>query len=107
AGAAAHRLGVPLDRQHANARFTCLPAASQARAWWRPLRDQRVGSRLPADRRAGDGMSEPLALAGWALAFAALATGALVGRELSRRMELVARACHELRGPLTAARLGL
>jgi signal transduction histidine kinase len=52
-------------------------------------------------------MSGPVALAGWALAFAALALGAGVARELSRRMELVARACHELRGPLTAARLGL
>ena len=52
-------------------------------------------------------MSAGLALLGWALAFAALGAGALVQRELSRRMELVARAAHELRGPLTAARLGL
>ena len=52
-------------------------------------------------------MSGPLALAGWALAFAALAAGAVIAHELSRRMELVARACHELRGPLTSARLGL
>jgi signal transduction histidine kinase len=35
--------------------------------------------------------------------------GAAIGTrlELARRGELVARACHELRGPLTAARLGL
>jgi len=52
-------------------------------------------------------VSAGLALLGWALAFAALGAGALVQRELSRRMELVARAAHELRGPLTAARLGL
>lgn len=52
-------------------------------------------------------MTTTLALAGWGLAFAALAAGALVVRQLERRSELVARACHELRGPLTAARLGL
>jgi signal transduction histidine kinase len=52
-------------------------------------------------------MSAGLALLGWALAFAALGAGALAQRELSRRMELVARAAHELRGPLTAARLGV
>lgn len=44
---------------------------------------------------------------GWLAA--ALAGGAwlLLQRGLSERMEAVARACHELRGPLTAARLGL
>ena len=43
----------------------------------------------------------------WALAVAG-ATAALVAAvELRRRRELVARACHELRGPLTAVRLGL
>lgn len=52
-------------------------------------------------------MSPALALAGWGLAFAALAAGAVVLRRLEHRTELVARACHELRGPLTAARLGL
>ncbi|MDQ6750532.1 MAG: HAMP domain-containing histidine kinase, partial [Actinomycetota bacterium] len=52
-------------------------------------------------------MSSALALAGWGLAFTALAAAALVVRRLERRSELVARACHEVRGPLTAARLGL
>jgi signal transduction histidine kinase len=52
-------------------------------------------------------MSSALAFAGWALAFAALAAGGFVLRRLEHRTELVARACHELRGPLTAARLGL
>lgn len=47
-------------------------------------------------------MSATLALGGWLAAIAAAATGRVV---LARRMELVARACHELRGPLTAARL--
>lgn len=48
-----------------------------------------------------------VSLAGWV----GTAVGALVAvgarRTLGRRMEAVARACHELRGPLTAARLGL
>ena len=43
-----------------------------------------------------------LAAGGWLVALA-LAAGWRVA--LARRMELVARACHELRGPLTAARL--
>jgi signal transduction histidine kinase len=44
---------------------------------------------------------------GWIVA--AVGAGMLVAgrRALSIRMEAVARACHELRGPLTAARLGL
>jgi signal transduction histidine kinase len=48
-----------------------------------------------------------VSLAGWlAASCAGLAAGA--GRHaLAGRMESVARACHELRGPLTAARLGL
>lgn len=50
-------------------------------------------------------MSAPaLALSGWAATALAIAVARLV---LSGRMEAVARACHELRGPLTAARLGL
>jgi len=48
-----------------------------------------------------------LSVSGWlAASGAGLAAGA-VWRALSGRMESVARACHELRGPLTAARLGL
>ena len=46
-------------------------------------------------------------LAGWLTAAAGLAAAALLQRELSRRAELVARAAHEVRGPLQAARLGL
>ena len=37
----------------------------------------------------------------------AVAAAGAVRRALAGRMETVARACHELRGPLTAARLGL
>jgi signal transduction histidine kinase len=49
-------------------------------------------------------MSATLALGGWLAALGAVAAGRVA---LARRMELVARACHELRGPLTAARLAL
>jgi len=48
-----------------------------------------------------------VSLAGWlAASGAGLAAGG-AWRALTGRMETVARACHELRGPLTAARLGL
>ena len=52
-------------------------------------------------------MSEATVLGGWLLAALALAGVAIARRSLAARMETVARACHELRGPLTAARLGL
>jgi signal transduction histidine kinase len=52
-------------------------------------------------------MSPTFAVLGWVLAVAA-AVAALGARLLlGSRAEQVARACHELRGPLTAARLGL
>jgi len=47
-------------------------------------------------------MSAAVAISGWLAALAAAGAGRLV---LARRMELVQRAAHELRGPLTAARL--
>lgn len=52
-------------------------------------------------------MSVGVALVGWGLAVFAMAVG--LGAELrgSRRREAVARAAHELRGPITAARLGV
>jgi signal transduction histidine kinase len=43
----------------------------------------------------------------WALAATGLAAALAATYELRRRRELVARACHELRGPLTAARLSI
>jgi len=43
----------------------------------------------------------------WAVAASASGMAALAWRELRRGRELVARACHELRGPLTAAHLAL
>jgi signal transduction histidine kinase len=48
-----------------------------------------------------------LSLGGWLAASGAGMAAGAVWRALSGRMESVARACHELRGPLTAARLGL
>ena len=44
------------------------------------------------------------AVGGWLAAIAVAAAGRML---LARRMELIARACHELRGPLTAARLAV
>jgi signal transduction histidine kinase len=49
-------------------------------------------------------MSTPVAVGGWIAALGVAAAWRIV---LARRMELVARACHELSGPLTAARLAL
>jgi signal transduction histidine kinase len=43
----------------------------------------------------------------WAVAVASAGIAALAWRELRRGRELVARACHELRGPLAAAHLAL
>jgi signal transduction histidine kinase len=48
-----------------------------------------------------------LFVGGWLAACAAALAAAGLWRVLGWRMESVARACHELRGPLTAARLGL
>ena len=44
---------------------------------------------------------------GWLVATAAVCSGLVARRSSDIRMEAVARACHELRGPLAAARLGL
>ncbi|MGZ4172158.1 MAG: sensor histidine kinase [Solirubrobacteraceae bacterium] len=52
-------------------------------------------------------MSTAVSLAGWIAAGLAAALVWGVRRVHGDRMEAVARACHELRGPLTAARLGL
>lgn len=52
-------------------------------------------------------MTSVTALAGWILAGVAAALLVAGRRMLEGRMEAVARACHELRGPLAAVRLGL
>ena len=48
-----------------------------------------------------------VSLGGWLAASGAGFAAGAAWRALAGRMETVARACHELRGPLTAARLGL
>ncbi|HYB25781.1 MAG TPA: HAMP domain-containing sensor histidine kinase [Solirubrobacteraceae bacterium] len=48
-----------------------------------------------------------LSVSGWLAASGAGVGAGAAWRALAGRMESVARACHELRGPLTAARLGL
>jgi signal transduction histidine kinase len=48
-----------------------------------------------------------LSVGGWLAASGAGVAAGAAWRVLAGRMESVARACHELRGPLTAARLGL
>ncbi len=52
-------------------------------------------------------MSAAATLGGWVAAGIVAAMMIALRRMLGSRMEAVARACHELRGPLTAARLGL
>ncbi len=51
--------------------------------------------------------SSALALAGWTAAVAALVALALARRRLAIRLDAVAEACHELRGPLAAVTLGV
>ena len=72
------------------------------------LRRERVGCRLPARRRdAGVSSVAVVGFAGWPLAVAALAWSFACRHAGAARRESVARACHELRGPITAARLGI
>jgi signal transduction histidine kinase len=52
-------------------------------------------------------VSTAVSVAGWVAAGLVGAIAVSVLRAHADRMEAVARACHELRGPLTAARLGL
>jgi signal transduction histidine kinase len=48
-----------------------------------------------------------IAVGGWVVATGAAIFAVMAWRLLATRMECVARACHELRGPLAAARLGI
>jgi signal transduction histidine kinase len=52
-------------------------------------------------------MSLAATLSGWAAAAVVTAMALLVRQALHARTQAVARACHELRGPIAAARLGL
>src|SRR5689334_18358580 len=67
-----------------------------------------MGRRVQAGRWSG--LVSPVSLAGlvgWPLGAAAVTWALLVARGSAARRESVARACHELRGPITAARLGV
>ncbi|MEA2255861.1 MAG: two-component system, OmpR family, sensor kinase [Solirubrobacteraceae bacterium] len=61
----------------------------------------------PAPLVVATGPLHPVLVLAWAIALLGVGLAALLVRERRRRAELVARACHELRGPLTAARLAL
>ena len=100
ARAAARRLGLRRDGQHPHARRPRLPAAQEAGRGRRPaVGAQRARRGLPAH---GGAVSIALpAVAGWALAGGALGGVVL----LRRRLRLVARAEHELRGPVTVLSL--
>lgn len=52
-------------------------------------------------------MSALLGLGGWLLATAGIGAAAIIWARLAHHLEAVTRACHEVRGPLTAVRLGL
>jgi signal transduction histidine kinase len=52
-------------------------------------------------------VSAAASLGGWIAAALVATMAVVVWRAFGNRMEAVARACHELRGPITAARLGL
>jgi signal transduction histidine kinase len=52
-------------------------------------------------------MSVALGISGWLLGVMGIGTAAIIRMRFGRHAEAVARACHEVRGPLTAVRLGL
>lgn len=52
-------------------------------------------------------MSALLGLGGWLLAAVGIGAATVLWVRLARHLEAVTRACHEVRGPLTAVRLGL
>ena len=103
-GIASRGLGLPVDRRDADPGLSRLSAASETAGAGRSVPRQRLGRRVPARRRAGLGGDIVIvALCSWCLtlAFVAYALRAHL------RLVLVARACHELRGPLFAVQLGL
>jgi signal transduction histidine kinase len=52
-------------------------------------------------------MSVALGIGGWLIGMAGVGAAAIIRVRLARQAEAVARACHEVRGPLTAVQLGL
>src|SRR6202042_759751 len=66
-----------------------------------------MGGRIPPRRPGPRSVTATAALCGWAAAAVATVLALAVRHALDDGREAVARACPELRGPLTAARLGL
>lgn len=52
-------------------------------------------------------MAQAFGVGGWLVALIAIAAGLIRSRALAVRTETLVRACHEVRGPITAARLGV
>src|SRR3954452_10392252 len=99
-------MGVRVDRDHADHRCPRMPAAEEARWWVAVVRGERARRGLSVARGrfvTASGFTTAAAVAGWSISAALL----LVVVRLRRRLELVARAEHELRGPLTAFSLAL
>ena len=105
-GAAERRVGLPGAGRDADARLARVPSSPEAERARRTLHRQRVGCRVPARRRGGRN-DRPRSRPGAGGGGARGADRVTVGARARRAMEAVARACHELRGPITAARLGL
>src|SRR5207253_667336 len=79
-----------------------------ARRWAAPGRAARGRcGRAPRMAPRRGGLVPGAVRGGWMAASAAALAALIVRRSLDVRMEAVARACHELRGPLAAAQLGL
>ena len=97
-----------LDRTH---RDCARSSARRVAASWSTCGASGTGSSTAGSSdgrsRVGDRMSVAAACAGWLIAAVVAALWLLAHRALGARMEAVARACHELRGPITAARIGL
>src|SRR5205085_7834750 len=66
-----------------------------------------LGCRIPPGRRERQLMDAALGFAGWGVTAVSLGMAGVLRVRLVRGSSAVARATHELRGPLTAARLGL
>src|SRR5947209_1247706 len=99
-------MGLPLAMRDPHDRLARVSPAHQTGRQGISLCRQRVGSRIPAARR-GAGEVTPALVAGWVLAAVSMGAALWLWHALMLRGEVVRRACHELRGPLTAARLGL
>ncbi len=105
-----HKLGAGGDRFVVNVwgvgyRLVDGPAVAGAEAPAAPVVPV-AGALVPAPLLAGH-VAASVATLAWIAATIGIGLALFYRGELRRRRELVARACHELRGPLTAAHLAL